>query len=65
MSKNNLGVLSFGSAAVGLIFIIISFIDIKSTNYQYYTGIAFIFLIISVIARIIAKRKMKQTKPKV
>ena len=63
--KNNLSVLSFVLAAVGFIFIIISLTDIKSTNYQYYTGIAFMFLIMSIITRAIAKRRMKQTKPEV
>lgn len=65
MLKNNLLKLSFVLAGVGFVFIVLSLIDIKSTSYQYYTGIAFMFLIISVVTRSIAKRKMKQTKPEV
>jgi uncharacterized integral membrane protein len=60
MPKNNLGVLTFVFAAIGLIFIIFSFINMKSTSYQYYTGIAFMFLIASIITRAIEKRRMKQ-----
>jgi Na+-transporting methylmalonyl-CoA/oxaloacetate decarboxylase gamma subunit len=65
MIKNNLLKLSFVSAGVGFVFIVLSLLDIKSTSYQYYTGIAFMFLIISVVTRAIAKRKMKQAKPEV
>jgi hypothetical protein len=50
---------SFVLAAIGFIFIIVSLMDIKSANYQYYTGIAFIFLIMSIVTRAIAKRRMK------
>jgi len=55
-------VLSFVLAAVGVIFIIFSLIDIKSANYQYYTGVAFMFLIASVVARWVEKRRMRQSK---
>lgn len=60
--KNNLGVLSFVFAAIGFVFIILSFIDIKSVNYQYYTEIAFALLIVSIICGAIAKRRSKQVK---
>jgi hypothetical protein len=61
-AKNNLGVLSFGLAAAGFVLIILSFIDIKSVNYQYYTEIAFALLIASIISGAIAKRRSKQVK---
>jgi amino acid permease len=61
-SKNNLGVLSFVLAAIGFILIILSFINIKSANYQYYTEIAFVLLIASIISGAIAKRRSKQVK---
>ena len=60
--KNRLIVSSFILAAVGFFFIIISFLNIKSTNYQYYTWIAFMLLIGSIVTRSIAKRRMKQSK---
>ncbi len=63
MLEKNLLKSSFVFAAIGFVFIVISFTDIKSVNYQYYTGIAFAFLILSIVTRAIAKRKMKQTKP--
>ena len=63
MAKNNLGILSFVLAAIGVIFIIFSLIDIKSTNYQSYTEVALMFLIASVVTRWIVKQRMKQSKP--
>jgi len=60
--KNNLGVLSFVLAAIGFVLIILSFIEIKSVNYQYYTEIAFALLIASIISGAIAKRRSKQMK---
>ena len=65
MLEKNLLKSSFVFAAIGFVFIVISFTDIKSASYQYYTGIAFTFLILSIVTRAIAKRKMKQTKPEV
>lgn len=62
MVKNNLGVLSFVLAAIGFVLIILSFIDIKSVNYQYYTEVAFVLLIASIISGAIAKRRSKQAK---
>ena len=61
-TKNNLGVLSFVLAAIGFVLIILSFINIKSENYQYYTEIAFALLIASIISGAIAKRRSKQVK---
>lgn len=61
-SKNSLGVLSFVLAAIGFVFIIVSFMDIKSVNYQYYTEIAFVLLVVSIISGAIAKRRSKQMK---
>ncbi|MGH2611662.1 MAG: hypothetical protein ACRDFB_01275 [Rhabdochlamydiaceae bacterium] len=61
-SKNNLGVLSFVLAAVGFALIILSFMNIKGANYQYYTEIAFALLIASIISGSIAKRRSKQMK---
>jgi amino acid permease len=61
-TKNNLGVLSFVLAAIGFVLIILSFINIKSENYQYYTEIAFALLIASIISGAIAKRRSKQAK---
>ena len=61
-TKNNLGVLSFVLAAIGFVLIILSFINIKSENYQYYTEIAFAILIASIISGVIAKRRSKQAK---
>jgi hypothetical protein len=61
-SKNSLGVLSFVLAAIGFILIILSFINIKSANYQYYTEIAFALLIASIVCGAIAKRRSKQVK---
>lgn len=63
MAKNNLGVLSFVLAAIGFILIVLSFMNIKSISYQYYTAIAFALLIASIISGAIAKRKAKQAKP--
>jgi uncharacterized membrane protein len=62
MPKDKLVVASFVLAAVGFIFIIVSFMNIKSTNYQYYTWIAFMLLIGSIVTRSISKRRMKQPK---
>lgn len=62
-AKNNLGVLSFVLAAIGFILIILSFMNIKSSNYQYYTETAFALLVASIISGAIAKRKAKQAKP--
>ncbi len=61
-SKNNLGVLSFVLAAIGFVLIILSFMNIKSVTYQYYTEIAFALLIASIISGAIAKRRSKQVK---
>ena len=61
-SKNNLGVLSFVLAAIGFTLVILSFIDIKSVNYQYYTEMAFALLIASIVSGAVAKRRSKQMK---
>lgn len=61
-SKNNLGVLSFVFAAIGFVLIILSFINIKSVTYQYYTEAAFALLIASIVCGAIAKRRSKQVK---
>jgi len=62
--KNNLGVLSFALAAVGFILIILSFINIKSANYQYFTEVAFALLVASITSGAIAKRRSKQANAK-
>ena len=56
---------SFVLAAIGFIFIVISFMNIKSVNYQYYTWIAFMLLIGSIVTRAVAKRRMKQSKQEI
>ncbi|MGI0046245.1 MAG: hypothetical protein ACREBB_03530 [Nitrosotalea sp.] len=61
--KNNLGVLSFVLAAIGFALIILSFINIKSPSYQYFTEIAFALLVASIVSGAIAKRRAKQIKP--
>jgi len=62
-TKKNLGVLSFVLAAIGFVLIILSFVNINSSSYQYYTEIAFALLVSSIISGAIAKRKAKQVKP--
>jgi len=61
-AKNNLGKISFVLAAIGFVLIILSFMDIHSPNYAYFTEMAFALLVASIISGAIAKRKAKQAK---